>query len=339
MRNIYLYIICISIVSCATLQQAGWQQPQGFPPPVYDFTQNPLTPEKILAGRILFYDPILSADSSISCASCHSSYNAFAHTDHKLSHGIHNRNGMRNAPGLFNLAWQTSFMWDGAIEHLDMQALAPINSATEMGSTTADVVNKLQQSALYKSLFKNAFGDTIITGQHVLQALSAFELTLVSNHAKYDAVKAGKTVFTQQEAKGYALFLQYCNACHTEPLFTNYSFANNGLSPDTILHDQGRVRITDLTTDVNLFKVPSLRNLSYTFPYMHDGRYAQLSQVLQHYAGLKENQPDCTPPLNQGLVLSSNDRVDLIAFLLTLDDQSFAQQTDYQYPRNILTTH
>ncbi len=331
--------ILLACISCATLSQPLWEQPPSFPKPVYDFNANPLSADKVALGRALFYDPILSADNMVSCASCHSPYNAFAHTDHKLSHGINNQNGTRNAPALFNLAWQNVFMWDGAITHLDMQALAPINSATEMGSSTNDVISRLQKSPLYPALFNAAFGDTLITGQHLLQAIAAFELTLVSSSAKYDSVKAGKAVFTEQEERGYQLFLKNCNACHLEPLFTTGAFASNGLSKDAILMDEGRAKITGNPADTLLFKIPSLRNLSYTFPYMHDGRYAQLSQVLRHYAGLEGEHPECSPPLNLGLVLSSNDRVDLIAFLLTLDDKSFVSNKAFQYPYNLLITN
>ena len=116
--------------------------PLNFPAPTYNFEENPLDSNKIEKVRVLFYDPILSKDNTISCSSCHSPYNAFSHTDHDLSHGIYDSIGTRNAPALFNLAWHSSFMWDGAINHLDMQALAPINHETEMGETTKNVVNK-----------------------------------------------------------------------------------------------------------------------------------------------------------------------------------------------------
>jgi len=303
--------------------------PKHFPPPIYDLEKNPLTQEKIDLGRALFYDPILSKDGTISCASCHSPYNGFAHTDHSLSHGINDLIGTRNAPPLFNLAWQTTFNWDGAINHLDMQALAPLNDAREMGETTDNVIAKLQNSELYPSLFKNAFQDSIITGQHFLQALSAFELTLISANAKYDKVKNGNEEFTEQEANGYVLFQKNCNNCHTEPLFSSYGFANNGIPIDTSLNDYGRGQITEVKTDSLLFKIPSLRNLKFTHPYMHDGRFKRLNEVLQHYTSSETK-------LKNPIILSSNEKTDLIAFLLSLNDTEFIFKPDNKFPRNIL---
>jgi cytochrome c peroxidase len=211
--------------------------PDYFPKPVYDFQQNPLDSNKIELGRTLFYDPILSADNTISCASCHSPFNAFAHTDHDLSHGIFDSIGNRNAPALFNLAWQKTFMWDGAINHLDMQALAPISHPSEMGSNINEVIKKLNESKAYKELFLNAFQDSTISTSKILKALSQFQLTLVSANAKYDRVKMGKEVFTEQEKNGYQLFKKNCASCHSEPLFSNYNFENNGLPIDPTLND------------------------------------------------------------------------------------------------------
>jgi cytochrome c peroxidase len=269
-------------------------------------------------GRILFYDPILSKDNSISCASCHSSYNAFSHTDHDLSHGINDIIGTRNAPALFNLAWQKEFMWDGAINHIDMQALAPISHPGEMGSSINEVVLKLNASNEYKALFQKAFGEKTITGARVLKALTQFQLTLVSANAKYDKVNMGKETFTPQENNGYNLFKKNCNTCHQEPLFSTYQFANNGLSVDTTLNDYGRWQVTGQTKDSLHFKIPSVRNLSYSYPYMHDGRFKTLREVLNHYT-------------TQKLMLSSNEKADIIAFLLTLNDTDFVFDKNHKY--------
>ncbi len=317
-------------------QEALFVYPNYFPSPSYSFENNPLTEEKIKLGRALFYDPILSKDNTISCASCHSPYNAFAHTDHDLSHGINDEIGTRNAPALFNLAWQNTFMWDGAINHLDMQALAPINHPKEMGESTESLVQKLQTSPLYPSLFHQAFGDSLITGEHVLKALSQFQLTLVSATAKYDAVKNGITQFSEQEQKGYELFLQNCNSCHQEPLFSTYTFANNGLPVDTTLNDFGRWTMTKQPKDSLLFKIPSLRNLTYTYPYMHDGRFKKLSQVLKHYTEEIAQSNTVAEALKEPIKLSSYEKTDLIAFLLTLNDKEFVFNKKHQYPREIL---
>lgn len=297
--------------------------PDYFPKPIYDFKQNPLDSNKIELGRILFYDPILSADNSISCASCHSPFNAFAHTDHDLSHGIFDSIGNRNAPALFNLAWQKSFMWDGAINHLDKQALAPISHESEMGSNINEVIKKLNNSKPYKKLFSKAFQDSTISTAKILKALSQFQLTLISANAKYDRVKMGKEAFTEQEINGYQIFKNNCASCHSEPLFSSYNFENNGLPIDSSIIDLGRFTITQNENDKGKFKVPSLRNLSFTYPYMHDGRFMTLMEVINHYTSGIEHSVMLSSQLNKSIKLSSNDKVDLISFLLTLNDKDF----------------
>ncbi len=309
--------------------------PKGWPKPYYDFNKNPLSNNKIQLGRALFYDPILSRDNTISCSSCHSPYNAFAHVDHTFSHGIDNRIGIRNAPALMNLAWQTSFMWDGAINHLDMQALAPISNKDEMDETIANVVYKLQHSKIYPSLYKLAFGDCIITGEHTLKAISQFLLTVVSSNSKYDSVMRKKSEFTEQQLNGYNLFKKNCSSCHTEPLFTNLKFENNGLSVDTTLYDYGRINITHLKSDSLKFKVPTLRNIEYSYPYMHDGRFKRLSDVINHYTSGVQDHVNLSSQLQTPIELSSNEKVDLISFLLTLTDKHFIFNPDYSYPKNI----
>jgi len=307
--------------------------PDYFPKPVYDFQQNPLDSNKIELGRTLFYDPILSDNNTISCVSCHSSFNAFAHTDHDLSHGIFDSIGNRNAPALFNLAWQKTFMWDGAINHLDMQALAPISHPSEMGSNINEVIKKLNESKAYKKLFLNAFQDSTISTSKILKSLSQFQLTLVSANAKYDRVKMGKEVFTEQEKNGYQLFKKDCASCHSEPLFSNYNFENNGLPIDPTINDLGRYVITENDNDKAKFKVPSLRNLSFTYPYMHDGRFMTLQEVINHYTSGIEHSETLSSQFNESVELSSNEKVDLISFLLTLNDKDFVFNKKHQFKK------
>ncbi len=310
--------------------------PAHFPTPHYQKELQQITEAKITLGRALFYDPILSADHTISCASCHSPYNGFAHTDHKLSHGIHDSIGTRNAPALFNLAWQQSLMWDGASHHLDMQALAPITHPGEMGGSIENILIKLSKSGIYPSLFRKAYGTDSITSQRMLKALTQFQLSLISANAKYDRVKQGKEEFSPQEKAGYTLYQAKCKSCHVEPLFSNYSFKNNGLAPDKNIEDLGKYSVTILPTDSFLFKVPSLRNLSYTYPYMHDGRFRKLSEVLNHYTSLTDDREHLSKELERGVSLSSNEKADLIAFLLTLDDKEFIFNPTNKFPRDIL---
>lgn len=306
---------------------------ENFPKPNYDFTKNPLDSQKIELGRKLFYDPILSQNNTISCASCHSPFAAFAHNDHDLSHGIYDSIGTRNAPGLFNLAWHTSFMWDGAVNHIEVQALAPLHSRTEMGTSINEVISKLKKDDIYLSLFRKIYKDTSITSERILKSLAQFQLTLVSNNAKYDSVKRNQSKFTNQEENGYKLFKKHCNSCHTEPLFTNQSFANNGLMIDEKLNDKGRMKLTQNSLDSLKFKIPSLRNLSYTFPYMHDGRYPKLYQVLNHYSRDIKKVNYIDSRLIVGVTLTENEKVDLIAFLLTLNDVNFIKNPKFQFPR------
>lgn len=307
--------------------------PDYFPKPVYDFNKNPLTQEGIELGRSLFYDPILSKDSSISCSNCHLSYTAFTHVDHNLSHGINDSIGTRNSPTLINLAWSNLFMWDGAVNHLDVQALAPIIHPAEMGEDIQNVVKKLQVSKKYPTLFRQVFNDSIITGEKLLKVISQFELTLVSYNSKYDSVIRKEAIFSEQEERGYQLFKRNCNSCHTEPLFTNSQFENNGLPVDSILNDYGRYRITNNSKDSLKFKVPTLRNIEFSYPYMHDGRFKTISEVLKHYeTGVTESRT-LSPQLKNGIDFSHEEKVDLTTFLLTLTDRHFLFNPDYAYPR------
>jgi cytochrome c peroxidase len=184
-----------------------------------------------------------------------------------------------------------------------------------MDNTLDEVLKRLRRSPLYPELFHAVYGDTVISGQRFLKAISAFMLTLVSADARYDRMKRGELTFTEQEANGYRLFQEHCNACHREPLFTNYAYANNGLLPDTAVPDAGRYRITRVASDSLQFKVPSLRNLEYSYPYMHDGRFKTLS-----------------PELQKPIVLRPQEKVDLQAFLLTLSDSAFVFDTSHAFP-------
>jgi len=310
--------------------------PAYWPDPVYDMAGSPLTEEGVELGRKLFYDPILSLDSTTSCANCHLSYTAFTHVDHALSHGIGDSIGTRNSMALMNLAWSKSFMWDGAVNHLDMQALAPISHPAEMGEEIGHVVEKLNQSLHYPAKFALAFGSSEITGARLLKALAQFQLTLVSANSKYDQVmrKEDGISFTAQEEKGYQLFQTHCESCHQEPLFTNGSFENNGLPLDSTLHDGGRIKITGHPEDSLKFKVPTLRNIEFSFPYMHDGRFKKLNQVLEHYSEGIHDSPTLSPQLKNGIPLRQEDAVDLVAFLLTLTDKQFLFNPKFAFPRD-----
>jgi cytochrome c peroxidase len=335
-KNVIAIIaIFFFLLSFRQAQKGVFEIPYLFPKPAYNFTNNPLDSNKIKLGRLLFYDAILSKDNSVSCSSCHSPFSAFAHNDHNLSHGINDQIGVRNAPALFNLAWQTTFMWDGAINHLDMQALAPISSPTEMGENIATVVSKLQNDSFYRNKFYQAYTDSIVTGEKVLKALSQFQLTLVSSNSKYDKVKRGKADFSEQELKGYTLFQKNCNSCHREPLFSTYGFGKNFIPIDSTLKDYGKGAVSESKKDSLLFKIPSLRNLKYSYPYVHDGRFYTLNNVLNHYIS-EETKLKFKKEGLKKINLSAEGKVDLISFLLTLNDKEFVFNQKHRFPRELL---
>lgn len=307
--------------------------PKGWPKPHYNFKGNPLSKAGIELGRQLFYDPILSRDSTISCASCHLQATGFAHVDHELSHGINNRIGTRNAMAIINMAWNESFMWDGGINHLDVQSLAPITHPTEMDADLEVIVNRLQQNEKYKNWFQNAFPNKPISGPLLFKALSQFMVTLVSANSKYDQQKRGEYQFTASESKGYRLFQQHCGSCHREPLFSSTTYENNGLPVDPNLLDIGRMKITQNPKDSLRFRVPTLRNIQFTFPYMHDGRFQNLNQVIRHYNSGIVPHKTLSKPLEAPMHLSDNDRVDLESFLRTLSDPTFLYNANYSYPK------
>jgi len=309
--------------------------PKGWPKPVYDFKENKPTKEGFELGRKLFYDPILSRDSTISCSSCHSQYTGFAHTDHALSHGIEDRIGTRNAMPLMNLAWTKTFHWDGGVLSLDAQPINPITNSQEMDNTLVNVLGKLNQSKKYKNLFNTAFGDSVITTKKLLQAISQFTVSLQTYNSKYDKVmRQEKDIFfTEQEENGHQLFKRNCESCHKEPLLTNDNFADNGLPIDQDYKDYGRVKITQNPKDSFNFRVPTLRNIEFTYPYMHDGRFMKLREVINFYTNGKIKRKTLAKELQRPIVLNENEKKDLIAFLLTLTDKEFLFNPKYSYPK------
>ena len=302
--------------------------------PHYDLSKLSMSENEFQLGRQLFYDPILSRDQSISCASCHLQATGFTHVDHDLSHGIEGRIGKRNSMALMNLAWNTSFMWDGGVNHIELQALAPISSEDEMGSSLKEVVTKLNASEKYKTLFYNSYKDSLVTGQKTLLALTQFVVMLNSYNSKYDKYirneKGGE--FTIQEKNGLAIFKNNCASCHTEPLFTNNEFHNNGLTLDPYLKDFGRMLITNKSEDSLKFKVPTLRNIQFTPPYMHDGRFETLKAVITHYNSGITHSITLAEDLKNNLELTHKEEVDLLVFLRTLTDKEFLFNNRFSYP-------
>lgn len=283
-------------------------------------------------GRYLFYDPTLSVDSSTSCGTCHQQFAAFAHIDHAMSHGVMGRIGTRNVPALQNLQQQTSFMWDGAFANLAMQSVSPLTGHAEMGSTLSDVLARVAAHPRYRQYAAHLYADKQITIPRILEALAAFTGSIVSRSSRYDAMRDGKLAFNDNEQRGLDLFRARCASCHAEPYFMSNDFVSNGLPLDSIMPDDGRYRVTQRDEDRYRFRVPSLRNVAITFPYMHDGRYRRLRDVLEFYA---------TPALHASYAdarirtigsLNDAQRKDIIAFLLTLTDTLLPRNPCYRDP-------
>lgn len=308
--------------------------PKGWPKPSYNFSKNPITQEGFKLGKKLFFDPLLSKDSSTSCASCHLQYTNYTHVDHALSHGINGLKGNRNTLSIINVAWNKTFMWDGGVNNIEVQPLAPITNPVEMDNTLENIVSRLKRSDNYKSRFKKAFGDSAeITGQRVLKALSQFMLSIQSYNSKYDKVmrKEPGVEFTDAETKGLKLFRKNCESCHKEPLFTNGNYENNGLEPDPVLKDGGRSKVTHNPKDSLKFRVPSLRNIEVSYPYMHDGRFRNLEMVLFHYSAGLVQTINISDKLRKPLDLNEQDKINLLAFLKTLTDKEFLYDRRFKY--------
>ncbi|SEW34209.1 cytochrome-c peroxidase [Chitinophaga arvensicola] len=301
------------------------QLPAHFPRPVYDFTRNPLTKPGVALGRFMFYDFRLSQDSTVSCGFCHQQFAAFGHFDHALAHGVAGQQGTRSVPVLFNMIWQKAFMWDGGVNHLELQPLTPLTDHNEMAVDLKELLQKMQADPKYRAMYKAAFGSTEITSERMFKAFTQFIATMVSAGSKYDSVmqKVPGVVFTAEESAGYQVFQEKCAACHKEPLFTDLTYRSNGLPYLPALNDVGRMKITGSTDDNLRFKVPSLRNILKSSPYMHDGRFFDIYQVFDFYDHGVQVTPTTDPLVKSGIKLSAQEKRQLYFFLNTLTDYSF----------------
>ena len=305
--------------------------PKGFPKPTKNiFANNKLIEEGFELGKRLFYDTRMSKDGEVSCASCHQQYASFSTYNHDLSHGVFNSFTNRNAPALINLAWMDKMHWDGGINHLEVQPLSPLTTANEMGETLDAVLIKIKADENYRTMFKAAFGDANITSQRMLKALAQYTGSLVSANSKYDKVKRGEATFIAPEQKGYEIFKANCNTCHQEPLFTDNNFRNNGISLNQ-KNDIGRQKITSDKKDSLKFKVPTLRNIGLTLPYMHDGRLGDVEKVIDHYRNLDTTLINLDTLLRKKIVLTEKEKKQLALFLYTLTDTSFTRSKRFSF--------
>jgi cytochrome c peroxidase len=327
-KIIYFFAFTTLLISCKKKEgEFLITYPDYFPQPHYTFSNNDFSKIRFELGRKMFHDTKLSSDNSISCATCHAQVHAFADHGVSLSSGVNGTLGTRNSPAIFNMLWSKHFNWDGGVNHLEIFPFAPITNPLEMNEDISNVLQKLNADNHYKKLFEKAYGSTEITDQLLYRALAVFMGALISSDSKYDKMRKGKATFTTSEQRGYNLFQQNCNSCHTEPLFHNNAFANNGL--DEEFADFGRYLITQNEADKGVFKIPTLRNIELTYPYMHDGRFQTLSQVINHYSDGIKQSVTLHPLLSQNLQFSTTDKQDLMAFLRTLTDYSFISKHEF----------
>jgi len=309
---------------------------------------NPLTVQGVQLGRMLFYDPILSKDGTQSCASCHRQVDGFSDTA-RVSIGVEMLPGHRQAMSVFNLAWHSNeFFWDGRATLLRDQSLLPIQDPLEMNETLENVVSKLSDTEMYRDQFMRTFGSDEITAEKMSLAMEQFMLSIVSFNSKYDKYLAGEVSLTESEERGRILFeTEYnpffpessgadCAHCHGGINFENDQYMNNGLDTDATITDLGREEVTENPLDRAKFKVTSLRNVAVTPPYMHDGRFQTLEEVIDHYnAGIQESSTADPTVLNTketGLFLTDQDKEDLLNFLKTLTDETFLNEESYKSP-------
>ena len=311
-------------------------------------SDNSLTEQGVQLGRMLFYETMLSKDGTQSCASCHRQPDGFSDST-RFSIGVEMLPGKRQAMPVFNMAWHSNeFFWDGRAQLLRDQSLLPIEDPLEMNETLENVIAKLSDAEMYRDQFMRAFGAEEITAEKMSLALEQFMLSIVSYDSKYDKYLAGEVRLTESEERGRVLFeTEYnpffqdlsgadCAHCHGGANFENDQYMNNGLDTDANIADIGREEVTNDPNDKGKFKVPTLRNVALTAPYMHDGRFQTLEQVIDHYnEGIQESATTDITVLNTmdtGLFLTEQDKEDLINFLKTLTDDTFVNEPSYKTP-------
>ncbi len=315
----------------------AFRVPPGFPQPDLP-ADNPLTVEGVTLGGRLFADPRLSRGRAQSCASCHAPGHAFSDSV-ALSLGAAGKPGARNAMPLFNLAWSSAYAWDGGKRRIRDQALAAMTGPLEMNASLPDVVARLGRDPGVRADFEAAFGTGEVTASRIGLALEQYLLTIVSADSTFDRAARGKAVLSPEERRGFKLFItEYdpargrrgadCFHCHGGALFTDYGYRSNGL--EAWSGDTGRGGVTGVPSDAGRFKTPSLRNVALTAPYMHDGRFATLDEVVAHYDhGVRRGanlDPNLAKHPADGMHLSGADQKAIVAFLRTLTDDSLAEK-------------
>ncbi len=336
-------LLLLALNACGTEQYMEPQEnvlifrPDGFPSLKIP-EDNPITQAGVNLGRRLFYDPILSDDSTQSCASCHNQAYGFTDNGLQFSTGIDGIEGDRNAMQIINLMWADEFFWDGRTVGLEAQALEPVTNPIEMHETWPDVVEKLSAHPLYPKWFDQAFGPNSISPENAAKAISQFERTLISANSKYHKWRYGKAggELTPQEERGRVLFFgekAECFHCHMDMTFTDNQFHNNGLERIFNSENEGHFAITGDQDDMGAFRTPTLANIALTAPYMHDGRFQTLEEVVDHYSDNVQFSIFLDPLIRpNGFELDEQEKEDLVAFLHTLTDEEFLTNPDFSNP-------
>ncbi|WP_299823801.1 cytochrome c peroxidase [uncultured Pontibacter sp.] len=302
--------------------------------------RNPTTKEGILLGRMLFYDPVLSKNGNVSCATCHQPDKAFTDGKALSTAGVSGKPLLRHVPTLANVAWMQGLFWDDGAKDLESLSFGPLTHPDEMGQNLKELARKLQQHAKYPAMFRKAFGTDSITSAAIGRALAQFQRTLISGNSRYDKYirnEAGSSL-TALELNGLVLFKEHCSSCHTSDFFTDNQYHNNGLdaaySDANEAMEYGRGRITHAPEDIGKYKTPTLRNIALTAPYMHDGRFTTLEQVLEHYASGVIASATLAPELQKqerlGIPLTQAEKESIIQFLGTLTDEEFVKNPELQ---------
>ena len=300
--------------------------PSGFPDMNIP-SNNPMTVEGVALGNKLFKDPILSANNTQACIDCHMQSSSFSDPN-QFSTGIDNIQGVRNASALINLGWNTSFNWGGSSTTLEEQAFEPVTNLIEMHNTWENVELVLNSHNEYPYLFKEAFNINYIDSTHVVMAIAQFERTLISSNSRFDKYLNNEVQLTPSELNGYAIFNTEkgdCFHCHGTQMFMDNQFHNNGLDTEPFT-DLGRAKVTGNPSDNGKFKTPTLRNIEFSAPYMHDGRFSNLEEVIEHYNSGGDYSSTVDPLMKKlgiGLQLTNQEKDDLVAFLKTLSDYNF----------------
>lgn len=313
--------------------------PQGFPDMSIP-SDNPMTVEGVTLGRQLFYDSILSGDDTQSCGSCHAAAFNFSDNGKRFSEGITGEIGSRSSMAVINIGWMNDLFWDGRASGLEEQALEPVPNPIEMHLEWTEAMTKLNNHPEYPDLFFKAFGTQEIDSMLVVKAIAQFERTLISSNSKWDKYLRGEVSLTQAEAQGFEIFFTEkgdCFHCHATILFTDNLPHNNGL--DAEFSDRGYGDITKDPNDNGKFKTPTLRNITFSAPYMHDGRFETLEEVIDFYSEGVQWSPTIDPLMKKvnegGVRLTDQEKQNLIAFIKTLTDTTFINNPDFSNPFKI----